>query len=123
MRHNMARNSGVQRTVWSGRDLSEENAKNQYILHNAAVQQLVPPEQLLVYHVGDGWEPICKFLDKPVPTTPFPRENAAGQAGNIIDKLFKFTIYEDMDKEVRQSFLKIGGCFSALIGAGVYYFM
>ena len=119
----MARNSGAERSVWFGRDMSKENAMNQYILHNAAVQHLVPPEQLLVYHVGEGWEPICKFLDKPVPTTPFPRENAAGQAGNIIDKLFKFTIYEDMDKEVRQSFLKIGGCFSALIGAGVYYFM
>jgi hypothetical protein len=22
-----------------------------------------------------GWEPLCRFLDQPVPTIPFPRTN------------------------------------------------
>ena len=35
----------------------------------------LPPERLLVYTVGEGWEPLCGFLGAPVPDTPFPREN------------------------------------------------
>ncbi len=33
------------------------------------------PERLLVFSVKDGWEPLCKFLDVPVPDTDFPRTN------------------------------------------------
>ncbi len=36
----------------------------------------VPAGQLLVYKVGDGWDPLCRFLDRPVPDTPFPRTNS-----------------------------------------------
>jgi Sulfotransferase domain len=36
----------------------------------------VPPERLLVYEVGDGWEPLCRFLGVPVPDEPFPHVNA-----------------------------------------------
>ena len=25
-----------------------------------------------VWSVGDGWEPLCEFLELPVPDTPFP---------------------------------------------------
>ena len=124
MRHLQGRASGCQkRFIWSGSDLSEENAMNQYILHNAAVQQLVPPEQLLVHHVGDGWEQLCKFLDKPVPEIPYPRENAAGKSGNILDKMVKYNIFEDMERESYQSSMKIGACFATLTGAVAYYFM
>ena len=41
--------------------------------HNAAVRSAVPAERLLVYEVGEGWPPLCKFLSLPVPGTPFPR--------------------------------------------------
>ena len=33
---------------------------------------------LLVWNIKDGWEPLCKFLGKPVPTEPMPRENVTG---------------------------------------------
>ena len=35
------------------------------------------PSQLLVMNVieGDGWEKLCKFLDKPIPKKPFPHKN------------------------------------------------
>ena len=40
------------------------------------VQQIVALEQLLVYQVKDGWEPLCAFLGVPVPENkPFPRIN------------------------------------------------
>jgi hypothetical protein len=28
-----------------------------------------------VWSVGDGWEPLCEFLELPVPDTPFPHLN------------------------------------------------
>ncbi|HTA28089.1 MAG TPA: sulfotransferase [Bacteroidia bacterium] len=36
----------------------------------------VPKERLLVFKVQDGWEPLCKFLNVPIPNTPFPRSNS-----------------------------------------------
>ena len=44
--------------------------------HNARVRQIVPPERLLEMHVKEGWEPLCAFLDVPVPDEPFPHLNA-----------------------------------------------
>ena len=35
----------------------------------------IPPEQLLVFEVKEGWEPLCRFLECPVPDEPFPRTN------------------------------------------------
>jgi hypothetical protein len=46
-----------------------------YVTHNEAVQAAIPAHQLLVYRVKEGWEPLCAFLDVPVPTDPFPRAN------------------------------------------------
>jgi hypothetical protein len=37
------------------------------------------PADLLVLDIcaGGGWAALCRFLDEPVPSVPFPRENAA----------------------------------------------
>jgi hypothetical protein len=43
--------------------------------HNDAVKDAIPADRLLVYEVKEGWEPLCKFLGKPVPSDPFPRTN------------------------------------------------
>lgn len=43
--------------------------------HNAEVERAIPPERLLVYETGAGWEPLCEFFEVPVPNTPFPRAN------------------------------------------------
>lgn len=34
---------------------------------------------MLEWPVEDGWEPLCAFLDKPVPDEPFPHVNAAAE--------------------------------------------
>lgn len=41
------------------------------------IRGLVPKERLLEWTVEDGWEPLCEFLDKPVPEEPFPHANTA----------------------------------------------
>lgn len=43
--------------------------------HNAEVKRTVPGGKLLVYEVKEGWEPLCTFLNVPVPDKPFPRLN------------------------------------------------
>ena len=47
-----------------------------YERHNAAVRATVPPERLVEWQPGDGWEPICAALGVSVPDEPFPRLNA-----------------------------------------------
>ena len=44
--------------------------------HNAAVKAAIPPERLLVYEVGSGWEPLCRFFGVPIPAEPYPSENS-----------------------------------------------
>ncbi|RYP67509.1 hypothetical protein DL771_007209 [Monosporascus sp. 5C6A] len=43
--------------------------------HNEHIRAIVPKERLLEWNVQDGWEPLCKFLGKPVPSVPFPHVN------------------------------------------------
>lgn len=43
--------------------------------HNEEVQRDVPAERLLVWEVGEGWEPLCEFLGVPIPDSPLPHEN------------------------------------------------
>ena len=41
------------------------------------VRRTIAPERLLAYDVSQGWEPLCAFLEVPVPETPFPRTNTS----------------------------------------------
>jgi len=41
----------------------------------AEVIKEVSADRLLVYQVKDGWEPLCQFLNLPVPNEPFPNVN------------------------------------------------
>ena len=43
--------------------------------HIEEVKKVVPADKLLVYEVKQGWEPLCDFLEVPVPDKPFPRLN------------------------------------------------
>ncbi|CAH8539200.1 unnamed protein product [Schistosoma turkestanicum] len=35
--------------------------------YNKLVIETVPPERLLIHKLGDGWEPLCKFLNVDIP--------------------------------------------------------
>jgi hypothetical protein len=43
--------------------------------HNEDVKRIIPAERLLVFKAAQGWEPLCRFLGVPVPSTPFPLTN------------------------------------------------
>lgn len=57
----------------------ETTAKRAYEAHNAAVRAEVPPERLLDYRTGDGWQPICDALGLAVPAEPFPHVNTTDE--------------------------------------------
>jgi hypothetical protein len=42
---------------------------------NREVIDTVPAERLLVWDPKEGWEPLCEFLDEPVPEQPLPHVN------------------------------------------------
>ena len=44
--------------------------------YDKEVYNSIPKESLLVYDVKSGWEPLCKFLNVPVPSIPFPKSNS-----------------------------------------------
>jgi hypothetical protein len=56
---------------WSDRDA----AIAAYERHNQHVRETVPAERLIDWQPSDGWEPICRALELPVPGASFPREN------------------------------------------------
>ena len=45
----------------------------------------IPPERLLVFDVREGWEPLCRFLDRPVPSSPFPRTNSKEEFFELVN--------------------------------------
>ncbi|CAH8610004.1 unnamed protein product [Heterobilharzia americana] len=54
--------------------------------HNRRVVETVPEDRLLVYQLGDGWEPLCKFLNIPVPQNiPYPCVNDRVEMMNITE--------------------------------------
>lgn len=47
--------------------------------HLDEVRHTIPPERLLTFEAADGWEPLCAFLDVPIPDEPYPRTNTTEQ--------------------------------------------
>ena len=72
-----------------GEDGAFQGAKNNYDRMkkfndwNRSVIEFVPQDRLLVYQVKDGWEPLCNFLNVPVPDIPFPYKNKTKNMGHI----------------------------------------
>jgi len=71
----------IDRLVWEGEGtFASGHAEPQQLIdtmirHNREVEENVPPVRLLVWSVEEGWEPLCKFLEVPVPQQPFPHVN------------------------------------------------
>jgi len=58
---------------------ADTNLAKMYEDWNASVIAKVPSENLLIFNVKEGWEPLCKFLGVPVPDQEFPRTNSTKQ--------------------------------------------
>jgi len=65
----------------------EEAAVEFFDQHIEEVKSAVPAERLLIFNVREGWEPLCKFLDVPVPDKPFPNINDANEIRFIFNSI------------------------------------
>ena len=77
-----------------------------YDMHMAWLKTVVPPERLFFFDVKEGWGPLCKILDCPIPDEPFPHAN---------DKL---AVKEALEGLMMAAVMRWLGIF-AVIGAGV----
>ncbi|KAH8900215.1 hypothetical protein GQ53DRAFT_816234 [Thozetella sp. PMI_491] len=89
----------IMRAFFRAKTADEVRAKmkDRYREHYETVRNMVPANQLLVYKLGDGWEPLCTFLDRPVPNVPFPRLNdrqsLSERRREIFEKILKRLSY------------------------------
>ena len=71
----------IDRLLWQGKGtFASGHAEPQQLIermarHEQEVRANVPPERLLVWNVNEGWEPLCEFLELPVPGVPLPHIN------------------------------------------------
>jgi hypothetical protein len=64
--------------------LDIEGLKQAFIAHNEAAKAAIPPSQLLVYQVKEGWGPLCAFLGVSTPSEPFPRTNNRSEFWDLV---------------------------------------
>jgi hypothetical protein len=61
--------------TFGGRFGDRDHAIRVFTEHIDEVRRTVEPDRLLEYEIGQGWQPLCDFLGRPVPAQPFPRLN------------------------------------------------
>jgi len=67
----------------------EELMKRQFIARNERVKATIPADRLLVFEAKEGWAPLCKFLNVPVPSEPYPRVNDTNEFNSRVEKMKK----------------------------------
>lgn len=69
----------IHNEIYGRMDFDAETFRAVYRKHNAAVLEYFKdrPNDLLVMNVdrGDGWDKLCPFLDKAIPSDPYPIRN------------------------------------------------
>lgn len=43
--------------------------------HIEEAKRVIPKERLLIFDAKDGWQPLCDFLGKEIPSEPYPNSN------------------------------------------------
>jgi hypothetical protein len=88
---NRARRAMITRLIWHNvfddRFEDKDFAIARVNQHVAEVKRVVPADRLLVFDVKEGWGPLCRFLNVPVPEDrPFPHLNdTASFLGRVPD--------------------------------------
>jgi hypothetical protein len=80
----------VQKTIWNLMDNCMQDRKHMvdfFTKRTSEIVNSIAADRLLVYHVSEGWEPLCKFLDTPVPEMEFPRINSRSETKEMLSQL------------------------------------
>jgi hypothetical protein len=70
--------------LFGGRFSDKDHAIEVFHNHNRQVVRTVDPDNLLVYDVTQGWEPLCRFLGVDVPPEDFPHVNDTASMRKVI---------------------------------------
>ncbi len=89
----------------------ERNSKQVYKEHYENIKRWTPKERLLVFNLQDGWEPLCKLLNVPIPDVPFPRINDSDELQRRINVSLKISMTR---------VLKKAGLFLSVAGIAVF---
>lgn len=69
----------IQERLFGGRLDDKAHAIALYEKNIAEVQAAFDSDRLLTYATGDGWPPLCEFLQRPIPEVPYPRSNSTAE--------------------------------------------
>lgn len=94
----------------------EEHAIKVYKELHEEVRRIVPRDRLLEYKLGQGWGPLCAFLEKEVPEKPFPKVNESAEFQERLGLLFKHAMLR-----VAKQYMPFVGIVLGAVGA--WYFM
>lgn len=102
----------IDRLIWEGKGtFASGHAEPQQLIdtmnrHVEEVKRTVPSDRLLVWSVQEGWDPLCEFLELPVPQEPFPHINDRKEFLNrIIDgSLASLQEWRERESSVEPSF-------------------
>ncbi|THD18981.1 Nad dependent epimerase dehydratase [Fasciola hepatica] len=72
---------------WDVDITDDEQCTEAFDRRTEEIIRTIPPERLLIYRVADGWEPLCQFLNLPVPNTPFPHANSREDMQRMFDTM------------------------------------
>ena len=74
----MAKKIIIEQT-FGGRIDDRGHAISVFERHNDEVRRAIAADRLLVYDLAQGWPPLCRFLDRPVPDAPMPSVNSTAE--------------------------------------------
>jgi sulfotransferase family protein len=79
--------TAILRDTFDNRFEDKEHAIGVFKRHIQEVRDTIDPARLLVFDVREGWEPLCRFLEVPVPADPFPRLNDTASTQAMIKRM------------------------------------
>jgi hypothetical protein len=89
----------------------EKNGKRRFKEYYDEIRSLVPKENLLEYKMGEGWKPLCEFLEVPVPEgKKFPRTN---DTDGFVDRCRRRNRMQMMNVLFRATV--VGGSLAAIV--------
>jgi hypothetical protein len=82
-----AMEKGIWESVFHNRLEDKAYAVEVFKKHIEEVKRTVPKERLLIFEARHGWEPLCSFLNVPVPSNrPYPHRNK----GALVRQVLKY---------------------------------
>ncbi|KAH8816737.1 P-loop containing nucleoside triphosphate hydrolase protein [Xylogone sp. PMI_703] len=89
----------------------KKNGKEVFKKYYEEIRQIVPKENLLEFEVSQGWGPLCKFLEVPIPDRPFPHVNDT--------EAFSERVGIMMREAMKRVAVTLSPAFVAMVGVGI----